>query len=500
MSRKLVILAAMILFTLAAGAQSYDKVLHRNFWNDGENVVGIRQDSVSRSCAEVYGGYVTGGFRASFEADEAWNAGARAASIKHLDKFSMAGSFGFEQFEGDGMAGSMMVKPGFYPFNVYEFTPGHKTLQTYSFSGGLSVDIAPRWRIGGRMDFESSNYAKRKDLRHTNYRLEMTVAPGVQFHDGKFAVGANYIYSRNTETINAEQVGSTVAAYEAFFDKGLYYGVQEVWTGSGTHLKDTGVSGLPVSENMHGAALQASYGDIYADVRWRSRSGRAGEKQTVWFRFPGWDLRSRVGARFVSAHGEHFVRFGLDYLDQSNFETVLDQVTEGGITTTVEYGSNLIFHRRNLDLSLDYRYVLPEWELGLLATLADQRGQESSMYPYLADQHLIMPAVQLSGMRHLGRWDLSLAARWGQGAIADSCKLVDDDSGVTGGLVRLDSYYVRFKEHMTSYKLSMVPAIRYNFSGGFYLEASGRWIQGFEIVQLSGSWRASAMLRAGYNF
>ena len=499
MSKRMYILAAMLLFVFAAGAQPYSKVLKRNFWNDGENAVGIRQDSLSRSYAEIYGGYVTGGLRASFEATDAWNAGVRAATIMHLKKFSMTGSFGFEQMWGQGMAGSMFIRQGFYPINVYEFTPGPKTLQTYTFSGGISVDIAPNWRIGGRMDFESDNYAKRKDLRHTTYRLDMTVAPGVQYHDGKFAAGLNYIYSRNGETVKAEQVGSTVAAYTAFFDKGIYYGTEEIWTGSSTHLDEVGVSGLPVHENIHGAAFQASYGDAYADIRWRHRSGEAGEKQTVWYRFPGWDLRSRMGLRLPGPRGAHVFHLAVDYLDQDNYETVLDKVTEGGVTTTVEYGSNLIFNRKNFNASLDYRFAAARWEFGGAFFLSDQHAQSSVMYPYVGLQHLIMPGLQGSVVRRLGPVTASLSARWDQGAIKDNLKTVDSGSGVQGAPERLDRYFVKFRDQMTSYKLMLMPSLTYSFARGFYVDASVRWQHGFNLVYL-GNNRLSAMLRAGYNF
>lgn len=501
MNRKAVIFLIVLFFgAFAADAQSYYRIFRRNFWNDGDNVVGIRQDTVSRSVVDIYGKYVAGEYKASFEAESQWNAGIHAATVRHLEKFSMAGEFGFEQAWGEGMKGSMFIKPGFYPFNIYEFTPGPKTLQVYTVRGGISVDVAPHWRIGGKVDLETSNYSKRKDLRHTNYRMEMTFAPGVQYHNGKLALGAAYVYSRNTETLTAEQVGSSVSGYEAFFDKGLYYGVRELWTGSSMHLSEAGVNGFPVCENIHGVSAQMSYGNVYADVRWRSRYGIAGEKQCIWYRFPGWDLRSRAGWRFASAHGSNTFRLAFDMLDQSNYETVLDKTTTGGVTTYVEYGSNLIFRRVITDVVLDYKFAGQRWEFGGTLALADQKGEVSMMYPYAARQHLVMPAVQGSALVHCGRVDLSLMLRWGQGAIKDKVVSLDDASGVQGELERLDSYYIRFKEHMTSYKLAVAPAVRYNFPIGIYVEASGRWIQGFEIQYLSGNYRASAMFSVGYNF
>lgn len=498
--RSVIFILALMLGALPLEAQSYFQIFRRNFWNDGDNVVGMRQDSVSRSVVDIHGGYVAGGFRASFEAESQWNVGLHAATIQHLKNFSLAGEFGFEQAQGEGMRGSMFTKQGFYPFSIYEFTPGRKNLQVYNIKGGLSVDVAPRWRIGGRIDMQTSNYAKLKDLRHTNYRLELTVAPGFQYHYGKFAIGATYIYSRNTENLVAEQVGSSVSGYEVFIDKGLFYGVQELWTGSSTHLSEAGVNGFPVCENIHGASVQASYGNLYADVRWRSRYGVAGEKQCIWFRFPGWDLHARAGYRFFTPKGTHVFKLGFDILDQSNYETILDKITSGGVTNFVEYGSNLIFRRVVTDAALDYKFTGRLWEFGGTLMVAEQQGEVSLMYPYVARQDLIIPGAQASALRHLGRFDVGLMLKWSQGAIRDKIVSLDDASGVQGELTRLDSYYIRFKEQMTCYKFFISPSVRYRFPIGLYIEASGRWIQGLEIQYLPGNYRVSGLLSVGYNF
>ena len=90
----------------------------------------------------------------------------------------------------------MFIHPGFYPVDILEFTPGRKDLQTYAFMGGIAKDIAPCWRIGGKIDFTSANYSKRKDLRHTNYRLDLKVAPSIMYHSDDYAIGFSYILAR----------------------------------------------------------------------------------------------------------------------------------------------------------------------------------------------------------------------------------------------------------------------------------------------------------------
>lgn len=172
----------LLCIVYGVSAQTYDIIERRNSWNTGKNVTGIRMDSISSSYAELYGKNNHGDFHHSYEAEKSWNAGAIAKSITHLKGYSLTGSFSFDHTSGKDMSGSMFIQPGFYPVDILEFTPGRKDLQRYAFMGGIASDIAPNWRLGGKIDFAASNYSKRKDLRHTNYRLDLKVAPSVMYH------------------------------------------------------------------------------------------------------------------------------------------------------------------------------------------------------------------------------------------------------------------------------------------------------------------------------
>ena len=280
---------------LTAGGQPYDRIERRNFWNAGRNVNGLRTDSVSISYAQLRGSYAAGGLRDTYMAPEGWSAEAVAKTILHLKKFSMNGAFSFENFSGKDMCGSMSGRPGYYPVDVLEFTPGKKTRQTYHFDGGITADIGGNWRIGGKVCFTSENYTKRKDLRHTDYLLGMTVVPGLMFHEGDFAVGACYIFSKSSETITAEVLGISSGSYYAFLDKGLMYGVYDIWDSQGTHLSETGVSGFPAREISHGAAVQVQWKDLYAEAEYLRSSGDMGEKQSIWYRFPTDAVTARIG-------------------------------------------------------------------------------------------------------------------------------------------------------------------------------------------------------------
>ena len=262
MNRRILICLATLLIPALSHAQDAGNVWTSNPWNDGKGATGIRLSEASGAYAEASGSFVTGGLRGTSEAASAWTAGVKTAAVRHYGRFSAAGSFGYEQLWGRDMCGSMLVRPGYYPVDVYEFTPGPKVRQTYTLSGELSIDLSPSWRLGVGTSFLSSDYAKRKDLRHTTYLLDLGVRPGIQFHRGRFAVALNYILAKNGETVRAEQVGTKVASYDAFLDKGLYFGTGQLWTGSGIHLDEAGVSGFPVGEWLQGGSLQLSRGGL----------------------------------------------------------------------------------------------------------------------------------------------------------------------------------------------------------------------------------------------
>lgn len=496
MNRLVSILAAVSVISASAAAQPFERAMRRNFWNDGVNVTGIRQDSISISTAQLYGKMEAGNYRRTWEPERSWSAGAVAASLVHLEKFSMTGSFGFNQTQGYGMCGSMFIHPGFYPIDVLEFTPGTKTIQTYDFSGGISVDIAPEWRIGGKMEFESANCAKRKDLRHTNYRLDMTVAPSVQWHRGKWAAGMSYLLSKNSETVNAEQIGSNVAAYPAFFDKGLGYGAEEIWTGSGVHLSEAGVSGLPVREIINGVGVQASYDRAYADFAYRSRKGLSGEKQTIWYRFPGYDLSGHLGF----AMGPNQFRMSLDYLRQDNSETVLEKSTDGGVTLTYEYGSNLLRSRGVLDVRPEYRYVSDLVEFCADLLWAQERDLVSAMYPYVHYRLLDRIDAGASVLCHADHFDFGVSLRILKGWSKEDDRRLQSDSVELTAPKRIESYYLTDLEYLTLPSGRVGLLSRYNFTSGLYIQADFTAFGGVVSPRFGNGSRCCAALRLGYDF
>lgn len=79
------------------------------------------------------------------------------------------------------------------------------------------------------------------------------------YHSDHYAIGFSYIFSKNSESVSAEEIGTAATPYYAFLDKGLMYGAYEAWSGSGVHLSESGINGFPIKELSHGAAVQVQW-------------------------------------------------------------------------------------------------------------------------------------------------------------------------------------------------------------------------------------------------
>lgn len=497
--RSILILCLMLGCQALSHAQRYEDVVKRNFWNDSENIAGIRLDSLSCSYAEVYGGYEGGGFRDTWQPEDSWNAGAVTASIMHFDRMSLKGAFSFEQNEGYGMCGSMFIDPGYYPIDVLEFTPGRKTLQTYYFDGGISYELSRRWFIGARMDFESSNISKRKDLRHTNWKLDMKVAPGLMYSNGNLSAGVSPIFRKTSETIDAEQIGISESSYSAFLDKGLMYGIYQVWTGSGIHLDELGVNGLPVKENSYGAAAQIQYRDAYLDFEFLSSRGSVGEKEYIWFEFPGMSVASDFRYGFAEGRQTHYLRMGFDWNLQNLDENVLEKVNVNGVNSVIPHGSNRIFSREQLALNAGYEYVSDRLETNVEFGWDMQKGLASQIYPYVNARNMSRIHAQLGMVFHLGKFDLSMECGCSEGDMEEEQRTVSDEVSLTAPY-RLQDWYDRQMEYMTAGRINGAVSVRYNFLKGIYIQADTGWIHALDLDYITGADRFAASLKIGYTF
>ncbi|MGM9792358.1 MAG: DUF6850 family outer membrane beta-barrel protein [Candidatus Cryptobacteroides sp.] len=490
---------ALLCFAGEIKAQSrYERVLLGNLWNDGVGVNGIRLDRVDAAEATLSAGWEQGGLKEAWEAPSLWSAGAMTRAIRHLEHFSMTGAFAFNQRQGDDMCGPMSIEPGYFPIEVWEFTPGRKTLQSYVVDGGISVDLDESWRFGGRFTMNSRNYSKRKDLRHINYRLDLDCAAGLMWHCGALSLEMDALLGRTAETISADQIGLSQGYLYAFLDKGQMYGVQELWTGSGVHLADAGVNSLPMRENSLGAALEAGWKDkAFASLQYRHARGRAGEKEYIWYRFPSDQMTLHLGGRL----GDHTLRLCVSLWAQTNNEAVLDKKSEGGVTIVTSYGSNRILERQRLELAPSYRYDHGPFTLRASLFCSRERSLSSLMYPYLMRQDTDMLEAQLGGRYHSRLFEVELYAGYSAGSLSGQEDMADEVQ-VEGEPYRYAEGFATVCEFISMPKaFAGLKARWYPGGKGWFLGVDAYAALGLKpAVALSGMTRTNASLSIGLDF
>ncbi len=477
-------------------AQRFETVYRRNAWNLGANRAGLRCDTLSLSIAEAWAAKQNGGMTDHSASDDSFSAGVVTESIRHFKKLSFAGSFSYDYFDGRNMSGSMFLHPGSYPFDIYEFTPGRKIRENYAFTGALSVDLFGQWRAGIGIDFAASNYAKRKDLRHKNTRLDFEVAPAVQWHSGDWTLGALYLFGKNSERIEAKEIGSTPLSYEAFFDKGLFYGIRDLWTSNSIHLTEAGITAFPVREIIHGASLQAQWRQLYADVTYRHSSGDTGEKGTTWHEFDG----DGVEARIVWNAQNHFVRAHFAWNSTESAELVLTRETVGGVTNTVSWGSVPIYAGRELSTRLEWEWMRGGSDLRAGADYQLQRGQSSLLWPEVREKSLRRWRLWTEGLWAVGRVELAgaVAASWG--SRSEQERMTADIKPSSDYPERLDLLAEWHDEYLTATRVECRLGVRVRIVKGFYADLAARYEHGFNLHYVPQPNRIEAILTLGYRW
>lgn len=500
---KLFVLVGAVLCAHPAPAQ--------NVWEEGRNVAGVAADGWTgrEAEAQLSGAYTSGKFHSPSMGKDVWTAGAAAQARSGFKDLYLQGNFGFELMRGSQMMGSMFTEPGYFPIDVVEFTPGTKVKQTYDIGGGLALRNGSRWIPGATLRFRGINYAKRKDLRHTTYRQEFELNPSVLYQGDGWKAGATILFDKTSEYIVAEQIGEAPTdPYMAFLDKGIRYGTLQVWDGSGTHLKESGVDRLPVKEYAYGLSLQAQLGTaLYADAEYVRTAGEVGEKGYTWFRFPG----SRIAANLIwtlpTAAGVHRLQAHYAWSAQDNHETVLEKVTEGGVTTPREYGSNRIFQARSFEAGPSWRFLHRQgWALESSLVLENSRNRSTLMYPFLDYDEATHLRVRAGGRIPFGDFALTAGLLFGC-KVGEHRHVVENDNenlGVSTFPFRLQDWWDCDSEASDVTRIALNLALRYNLERVLHVplsvEAGCNWLHAFGVQLLSGSNRQTTTLKLVYNY
>ncbi|MFR9651186.1 MAG: hypothetical protein SNG35_04095 [Rikenellaceae bacterium] len=325
--------------------------------------------------------------------------------------------------------------------------------------------------------------------------------PSIAYQIGDITIGATYIYSRNSETIRVQEIGSTAAAYYAFLDKGLMTGAYETWGGTGVHLNESGVDGFPVRENFNGFALQAEWRELYGEFEYLRGRGEVGEKLTYWFDFPSQHYTARLGYRVIRGNKLHLFKVEAQLYSLSNSENVLGSETVNGITTTKIYASNEIFTVDNFSLSPSYEVmILNGGSAKIGANLLRSYSRSTQMYPYVDELKTNCYQLYISGMLPIKRWELRAGTLFSMGDIDEDSYRVSDDIDAGDKPTQLIEYYNIENEYLTATKLISSLSLRYNLPRSLYCQAGVSYIKAFDLSYIEGSNRWSYEFTVGYKF
>ena len=453
--------------------------------------------------ARLTGSFTSGGFRGPSEAETLWSAGAFAGGSKEWPDLILRGHFGFTQEYGTAMCGSMFTQPGYYPVDVLEFTPGDKNRQRYDIGGGLTWKNAGRWMPGADVNFRGVNYAKRKDLRHTTYRQELSLSPFLEYKADDWRVEMRYTFGKTSEFIQAEQIGPARAdSYYAFLDKGLFFGTYQAWDGSGVHLAEPGVDRFPVNELSHGVSLSAEGFGLEASAGFTYSTGEVGEKGYNWFRFPTHKLNALLAWNFRTGDLGHRLEGTLDRMSRKLYESVIEKVNEGGVTTPSIQGSNRIFAEKWMQIGLTYRLEGKSgWQAEAFVRSDGGNKMSTLMFPYADYDVACHLEGGLAGELPLGAFLLKGGCSVGSLVGSRDDRLVDEDLsvGVSSEPFRLTDWFEKDAEWTDALRLGLSLALRYNFKT-FYLEAGCDWTHAFGVQLLPGADRQTTQITIGYKW
>jgi len=136
--------------------------------------------------------------------------GAEAVTVKK--GLMLHGHFEYGYDYGTQSRWRGWIDPYETPFMLCDSIPGNVTQETYSLGGSLAYPLG-KWRIGIDAQYRASIFAKHKDLRNKNTRMDVSIAPGVSYIGEHFRAGLSAGWLRNTEQVEYMQVDASSEKY-----------------------------------------------------------------------------------------------------------------------------------------------------------------------------------------------------------------------------------------------------------------------------------------------
>ncbi len=455
--------------------RDYSYVQQANVELQSNNAVFLQHFDFKRmAIAEAYATKSNGGFVNYHQSGNSYELGAQTEAYFRLNpKVVFYGKVRYGNFTGQNMGGSVFINPYYNAFDIVEWadsTRGEKNLERYHLVGAVGIRLYQGLSLGGKVDYQAANYAKYKDLRHTNKLLDMSCTLGLGYAFGSVVeLGVSYLYGRSTEGITFKRYGNTDKPYSSLINFGAFYGRTEAIGESG-YTKE-GAS-TPVFNKLQGVEGQlrlrlGSRWSMFNSASYTTRNGYYGRKMNnspLYTEHTGHGMSYLGSLSYTTARRLHNLQLNVGTEQLDNFENIYQENhTLGGKTEYIYYGSTQTTDRKISTYSLRYTANLgvenyhPTWVL-TAGAYTWERKQTTSLYPYYRRQNVQTYAAQASAKRNIicgkNEYSLLLGALYGSGSgTAKKDGVYTPPSSTQGAPKSMDVDLYREYEYLTATRL-----------------------------------------------
>lgn len=357
-----------------------------------------------------------------FQSPDSYTLGGEAESFYRVTpRLVFHGWVSYHNFTGKQMGGSAFIDPNSTPFNMVESTDttkGAKQQEVYRLTGSLAYDLSKRVTLGAKMDYTSTNYTKRKDLRHRNKLLNLVATAGMSYRlTPRIEVGINTFYRKRVEGVFFNTYGTTDRQYTSLVDFGTSYGRHELFVENGDGYT-SGKKERPLTDTYHGGSLQLQLNlsprySFFNRFHYRHRNGYYGipsSSEVTYTEHKGDEWGYLGSVVYKTAGNRHRIDLELESETLTNAENIYTIENEIGGFSFVEYhGENERLHRSQRKIGAEYSGYIdvkngrPLWLVTAAASF-NTRSDKTSLYPFFREQRLAYWRVN-------GRVSRSLANR-----------------------------------------------------------------------------------------
>jgi hypothetical protein len=417
--------------------RDYQFVKQQSSWLTSNNAAGLTNYQ-TKNIAEAEAGlsYAKGGLIDYWQAPTVLQVNVRAEAFQRLSARTVVyGSISYDNFTGRDMAGSAFIDPTNKPFDIVEDSvtnKGRKHRDTYQLTGAIGVELWKGFAMGARLDYTSANYAKYKDLRHSNKLMDLKLSVGVMGHMlDQLTIGANYLYHRNTESLNFNTYGKIEKVYKSLVSYAAFMGRLEQFGTTGYTEKGRD---MPLVEDQHGGSLQIEWypstqWSFFNEVSLAHGTGYYGRKSpyTITFTNHDRDLLSYHGS-LCYHRASTVLRLDVNLSSEklsNNAETYRELTNENGAHyyeyyTPVKTG-NKLWKKGQIILTanLGVKNEIPTWTL-VAGVHRMNHKQTAYLYPFYRRQDLNQTKGMINVTRNLvgskGIWSFSLSTAYQKGS------------------------------------------------------------------------------------